>query len=64
METIFFDSEFGAMGQCSKYLKGLKCELTIMGEPFNLHCFIFCDNKSVFILEYFCAWFFVKEENN
>ena len=44
METSSFGSEFVAMRQCCKYLKGLQYILRMMGIPVNNPCFIYGDN--------------------
>ena len=47
METSSFGSEFVAMRQCCKYLKGLQYKLRMVGIPVNNPCFIYGVNQSV-----------------
>ena len=47
VETSSFGSEFIAMKQCTKYIRGLLYKLRMMGIPCTSPAFIFGDNQSV-----------------
>ena len=47
VESSTFGSEFTAMKQCTKCLRGLRCKLRMMGIPVNGPAFIKGDNQSV-----------------
>ena len=47
VETSLFGSEFIAMKQCCKYLRGLRYKLQRMGIPVHGPCYIFGNNQSV-----------------
>ena len=47
VETSSFGSEFTAMKQCCKYIKGLKYKLQMMGIPCDEPAYIEADNRSV-----------------
>ena len=49
IETSSFGSEFMAMKQGAEHVRGLRCELRMMGIPVDQPTYIYADNKSVLV---------------
>lgn len=49
IKTSSFGSEFMAMKVGTEYIQGLRYKLRMIGIPIRGPCYVYCDNKSVFV---------------